>query len=78
MTDDIVYRIHKLFNSDQFKIPEYELRDYVLYELEKILNMNSSSLKNYHLPLPKESLLDDLNNKLLRDELNYDTNQLKE
>ena len=78
MTDDIIFRIRKLFNNNYFQIPDHELYNYVLYELEKILNMNSSSLQNYNLPLPKQSLLDDLNNKLLRDELNYDTHKLKE
>ena len=50
----------------------------MLYELEKLLNINSSSLKNFNLPLPTGSLIEDLNNKLLREELNYDINKLKE
>ena len=50
----------------------------MLYELEKLLNLNSSSLKNFNLPLPTGSLIDDLNNKLLREELNYNANKLKE
>ena len=78
MTDDIIYRIRKLFNNQNFHIPENELYNYVLYELEKLLNLNSSSLKNFNLPLPSGSLIDDLNNKLLREELNYHVNKLKE
>ena len=50
----------------------------MLYEFEKLLNLNSSTLKNFNLPLPTGSLIDDLNNKLLREELNYDINKLKE
>ena len=77
MTDDIIYQIRKLFNNQNFKIPELELYNYILYELEKLLNQNSSSLKNFNLPLPTGSLIDDLNNKLLREELHYDINKLK-
>ena len=50
MTDDITYKTKKLFSNENFQIPESELYNYVLYELEKLLNLNSSSLKNliYH------------------------------
>ena len=78
MTDDVIYKIKKLFNNQNFQIPENELYNYILYELEKLLNLNSSSLKNFNLPLPTGSLIDDLNNKLLRNELNYDIKRLKE
>ena len=78
MTDDVIYKIRKLFNNQNFQIPEVELYNYALYELEKLLNLNSSSLKNFNIPLPTGSLIDDLNNKLLREELNYDVNKLKE
>ena len=78
MTDDIIYKMRKSFNNENFQIPEFELYNYVLYELEKLLNLNSSSLRNFNLPLPTGSLINDLNNKLLRDELNYDINKLKE
>ena len=78
MTDDIIYKMRKSFNNENFQILEFELYNYVLYELEKLLNLNSSSLKNFNLPLPTGSLIDDLNNKLLREELNYDINKLKE
>ena len=77
MTDDILYRIKRLFNTSNFRIPNKELYNYVLYELEKLLNLNSMSLKNFNLPLPTGWLVNDLNNKLLREELNYDTENLK-
>ena len=77
MTDDILYRIRRLFNNSNFQIPETKLYYYVLYELEKLVNLNSLTLTNFNLPLPTGSLIDDLNNKLLREELNYDIEKLK-
>ena len=35
------------------------------------------TLANFNLPLPKGSLIDDLNNKLLQEEVNYDIEKLK-
>ena len=78
MTDDILYKIKTLFNNPNFQVPEPELYNFVLYELEKILNTNSSTLTHFNLPLPTGSLIDDLNNKFLREELNYDIHKLKE
>ena len=47
MTYDILYRIKHLFNSSNFRAPEIELYNYVLYELEKLLNLNSLTLKKF-------------------------------
>ena len=41
MIDDILYKIRRLFNSSNSQILEIELYNYVLYELEKLLNLNS-------------------------------------
>ena len=78
MSDDILYRIRPIFNSLNFQILEIELYNYVLYELEKLLNLNSMTLANFNLTLPTGSLINDLNNKLLREELNYDVEKLKD
>ena len=78
MTNDILHRIRHLFNNSNFQIPQTELYNYILYELEKLLNLNSMTLTNFNLPLPTGSLINDLNNKLLQEELNYDVKELKE
>ena len=77
MTVDILYRIKRVFNNPNFRILEAELYNYVLYELEKLLNLNSTTLSNFNLPLSKGSLIEYLNNKLLQEEVNYDTEKLK-
>lgn len=68
MTYDILYKIKVLyFNKPNFQITEIEVYNFVFYELEKLLNINSSSLTHFNLPLPTRSLMEDLNNKLLRE-----------
>jgi len=78
MTNDILHKIKTLFNNSNFQVPETELYNFVIYELEKLLNLNSSTLTHFNLPLPTRSLMDGLNIKLLREELNYDIYKLKE
>ena len=65
MTEDILHRTKTLFNNLNFQIPENKLYNYVLYELEKQLNLNLSTLTNFNLPLPIGTLINDLHNKLL-------------
>ena len=77
MTDDILYRIRHLFKNPNLRISEANLYNYVLYELEKILNSNSMTRSNFNLPLPTGSLINELNNRLLQEELNYDVEKLK-
>ena len=78
MCDDILYKIKVLFNNPKFEILKNEIYNFVLYELEKLLNLNSCSLSHYNLLLPTGSLIKYLNNNLLREELNYDKYKLKE
>lgn len=66
-----------LLNNPNFQIPNIELKNIILYELEKLLNINLLSLTHFNLPLPIGSLMNDLNNKLIREELNHDINALK-
>ena len=78
MCEDVLYRVRLLFNNQKFEIPENELYNFVLYELEKLLNLNSSSLAHCNIPLLTKSLIEYLNNNILRKELNYDKYKLKE
>ena len=77
MTYDILHIIRHFFNSSNFQIPEIKLYNYVLYEFEKLLNSNSTTLSNFNLPLSAESVINYLNNSLLREELNYNVDELK-
>ncbi|KAJ9183289.1 hypothetical protein P3X46_007166, partial [Hevea brasiliensis] len=77
MSNDIVIRLKNLYNNPDFQIPTHELQNYVLYELEKLLNASSTSLTSFKLPLTSTFLLQELNNRLLGEELNYNMVKLK-
>ena len=47
-------------------------QEYVLYVLENLFNATSTSLKEHKLPMLDGHLLDEIRNKLLREDLNYD------
>ncbi|XP_076882159.1 uncharacterized protein LOC143530529 [Bidens hawaiensis] len=57
---------------------EYDLNQYVLYELELLLQSSPpcKSLKDYGLPMPNANMLQRLQNKVLMDETNYDRKSL--
>ncbi|XP_062014061.1 uncharacterized protein LOC133730499 [Rosa rugosa] len=72
MCDDIVYKIRSDFTMPNLIIPDSELQNSLLFELEQIFNASSSSLKDHKLPMPNEHKMLELKNKLLREELDYD------
>ncbi|XP_076950777.1 uncharacterized protein LOC143623852 [Bidens hawaiensis] len=59
-------------------VPEETLHQYVLYELEFLLNSyaTDSSFKKYGLPMPNSNLIRSLQNRLLMEEKNYDREEL--
>ncbi|XP_020081827.1 uncharacterized protein LOC109705509 [Ananas comosus] len=76
-TDDIIYKLKKVLGLREIHMPEIELQNYVLFELEVLFNQNSSSLSQFNLPIPNRFVLEDMSNKLLREELDYDVCALK-
>lgn len=62
--------------SEYVRIPNYhvndeELQGYILYELQILLSSCGKSVRDYSLQLPLRELLDQLNNRLLMEEKNY-------
>ena len=58
-------------------IEDSELKELCLIEIEKLLNSNGISLKDYtSLPCPDSSNFDFYENKFIVEQLNYDTNEL--
>ncbi|XP_061993578.1 uncharacterized protein LOC133711477 [Rosa rugosa] len=78
MCDDIRYNFMNDSENLNISLSDSEMQNSLLFELEKIFNSSSSSLKNYHLPMPDENKMIELHNKLLREELDYDFNTLKQ
>uniref|UniRef100_A0A6N2LNR1 Helitron helicase-like domain-containing protein n=1 Tax=Salix viminalis TaxID=40686 RepID=A0A6N2LNR1_SALVM len=77
MHDDVIQRFRSTLNMPNLLMFDDELRNYVLYELELLFNVASTSLGKYKLLMPNERLLAKIRNKLLREELTYDIVDLK-
>ncbi|GJW83150.1 DNA helicase [Tanacetum coccineum] len=76
MTHDILKRV-----SDRVQIADYHLnadslQGYTLYELEIILNNYGKSLQDFGLPSPPADLMNQLANRLLMEERNYNREEL--
>ena len=69
--------LKNILNTNNTFICKNHLKNYILYELEYIFNDNSSSLANYKLLMSDISLIQNVNNKLLHEELNYNKEELK-
>ncbi|OMO58886.1 DNA helicase [Corchorus capsularis] len=74
--DDIMHRVHSLIALPSVDIPDAQLKNLVLSELERLFNKSGSSLSEHDLPLPDKSIASDVNNRLIMEELRYDTTQL--
>ena len=78
MCEDILYKAQLELRDPNLIIPEVELKNKMLFELEKLFNISSSSLEKFQLPMPNSNEILDFDNKLLREELNYDCELLRE
>lgn len=55
-----------------------QLRNHILFELEKLFNKNYCPFFYYNLPIPNRVMAEELSNKLLREELDYNIHELEE
>lgn len=80
MSDDIMQKATAESHILNFNVNDEYLQEFILYEIEILLNSNcnSSSLSDYGLPMPPPRLLAELKNKLLKEERNYDRVTLAE
>ncbi|XP_071695348.1 uncharacterized protein [Rutidosis leptorrhynchoides] len=72
LSDDILRNKRKLFNFPDLILIDAQLKNYCLVEIQGILNKNGKSLDDYpDLPQPDPSMLTQMDNRLIREELNY-------
>uniref|UniRef100_A0A6N2NLJ3 ATP-dependent DNA helicase n=1 Tax=Salix viminalis TaxID=40686 RepID=A0A6N2NLJ3_SALVM len=71
MYDDILYKLKSCFRMPNLILPDDQLKNYVLYELEQLFNASATTLQDHSLPMPDGQLLKEITNKLLR-KLDYD------
>uniref|UniRef100_A0A6N2NFB7 ATP-dependent DNA helicase n=1 Tax=Salix viminalis TaxID=40686 RepID=A0A6N2NFB7_SALVM len=77
MYDDILYKLKSSFRMPNLILPDDQLKNYVLYELEQLFNASATTLRDHCLPMPDGQLLKEITNKLLREELDYDLSELR-
>jgi hypothetical protein len=76
-TDDIEYKIKKLMQLPFYKVPNHHLRNQVLIELDNLFVKNSASMIDHDLPKPDLSTSNKMKNRLLAEELAYDSANLR-
>ncbi|KAL8464209.1 hypothetical protein ACS0TY_033934 [Phlomoides rotata] len=79
MSDDILSRQMKLLNAPIMSPIIEQLKNFALIEIEKLLQMNNSSLSRFStMLLPEDSLVSETNNRMIYEELSYDCAELQE
>lgn len=74
LAEDILYMKQREFNFPGLILPDLQLQQYTLIEIERLLKENDKSLNDFKgMPKPNESVLREISNTVLRQELNYDT-----
>ncbi|XP_016173713.1 uncharacterized protein LOC107616245 [Arachis ipaensis] len=74
LSDDILYRRRHELQYPDLTMSQDELQTFCLLEIEKILQSNGKSLRNYvGMPVPNNSLVSQFSNLMLLRELQYDT-----
>ncbi|XP_020999729.2 uncharacterized protein LOC107488689 [Arachis duranensis] len=77
LADGILYERRKALKNQGLNMTDDELKNLCLIEIEKILNSNARSLRDYQsMPYPEMSHVRLFQNKLIEEELAYDTNEL--
>ncbi|XP_076956429.1 uncharacterized protein LOC143631602 [Bidens hawaiensis] len=71
---DFVWEKTWEYLSDDLSLPETQIKNLTLCEIEKYLLRNNSSLRRFQtMPYPDHDSIASLNNRLIVDELSYDT-----
>ncbi|GFP95297.1 ATP-dependent DNA helicase pif1 [Phtheirospermum japonicum] len=77
-TYDILRRQRRVLGIEDLQLSDDMLKNYTLIELEKLLQTNGKSLRNFcDIPLLDDVLMTDGNNKLIQQELNFDRGLLE-
>ncbi|KAL1364583.1 hypothetical protein AAHE18_03G226700 [Arachis hypogaea] len=73
LSDDILYRRRHELQYPDLTMSQDELQTFCLLEIEKLLQSNGKSLRNYTgMPVPNNSLVSQFSNLMLLCELQYD------
>ncbi|KAK9056489.1 hypothetical protein SSX86_023850 [Deinandra increscens subsp. villosa] len=78
LSDDIRYRQPLVLNLPGISINHSQIQNLTLFELEKFLHRNNSTLRNFPtMPYPDGDSIESANNRLITEELAYDTSEVQ-
>ncbi|XP_076906088.1 uncharacterized protein LOC143562053 [Bidens hawaiensis] len=78
LSDDILYNQRRLLKSPELSLTEDQIKNLTLFEIEKILLRNNSSLRKYQtMSFPDAEYISIASNSLIQEKLSYDQNLLK-
>ncbi|XP_021971962.1 uncharacterized protein LOC110867133 [Helianthus annuus] len=78
LADDILYRRQKETNISGLVLPEHQVKNLTLLEIEKYLVSNGSSLRGFNtMPFPDDDSLRDATNRLINEELSHDVDEVQ-
>ncbi|PWA68672.1 hypothetical protein CTI12_AA306160 [Artemisia annua] len=73
LSEDILHKKRKFFKYPELELTDEKLQNYCFIEIQELLNRNGRSLSEFQdLPLPNPKLLTNLDNRLIREALDYD------
>ncbi|XP_071695229.1 uncharacterized protein [Rutidosis leptorrhynchoides] len=78
LSDDILHKKRIQLRYPDMILTEAQIQNYCLVEIQMLLNKNGKALSDFpDLPQPDPSLISHLDNRLIREELNYNIQELK-
>ncbi|XP_074369738.1 uncharacterized protein LOC141711229 [Apium graveolens] len=78
LSDDVLYARRKISNNIHLTLSEYEIKNYVLAEIEKLLNDVGKSLRDFHMmPFLDERFFHTFVNRLIVEETSYNKEELR-
>nr|GEY54699.1 ATP-dependent DNA helicase PIF1-like [Tanacetum cinerariifolium] len=78
LSEDILYKKQKLFRYPDLQLSSEQIQNYCLVEIQESLNRNGRSLIEFQdLPRPNLQLLTNMDNRLIKEALEFDMNKSK-
>ncbi|XP_057443842.1 uncharacterized protein LOC130735994 [Lotus japonicus] len=79
LSDDILYRQRRRLDYPGLNLTDDQKKNMALAEIENMLQNNGRSLHNFvSMPYPSDIVVEDVGQRLIVEELNYDRNEMSE
>ncbi|KAL8140113.1 LOW QUALITY PROTEIN: hypothetical protein V2J09_006134 [Rumex salicifolius] len=79
LSEDVLYKKRREFRFPTLEFSENPIKNYCLVNIEEVLATNGKSLEDFpEMPLPDKSVMTDLDNRLIQEEMSYNITMLIE